>query len=224
MNHPQAPAGIRVLLVEDDEVMREELAHLIDQAPDLQLVGEAGDFDTAQRLLRQPHDVLVVDVGLPDGNGIDLLGLQRAQAPAARALVMTVFEDAQTTTQALQAGAAGYMTKTDPDLVLRIRQVAADQHPIDPAVTRHLLAAMGCSATEAPNPYNLTPREIDTLNGLAQGLSYNEIAEALKVSPHTVTDYIKGAYRKLEVNSRSAAVYKAMHVGLLQKPAARARN
>ena len=208
-----------VLIVEDDPLMLQELTLLIEPRTDLQLVATASSVVDGLAALAQPYDLLILDLGLPDGSGLSVLQAHSAQQTGAYCLVATVFEDRELTLQALEHGADGYVLKTDPNLLQRIDAVLSGDHPIDAQVAGHLLSAYRQSTRPASQPAStiqLTPREQQTLQGLAEGLSYQLIADRLLVSPNTVTDYIKSLYKKLSVQSRSAAVYAGLKQGLVK--------
>ncbi|MEM7098696.1 MAG: response regulator transcription factor [Pseudomonadota bacterium] len=209
----------RVLIVEDDQVFANELHHLLRKSEEFEVVGWAQDVASALDAIHTPHDLAIVDVGLPDGSGVDVVQSHREKAHSARCLVMTVFEDAPTTQAILKAGAEGYVLKTDPELLKHVRSVMEGKNPIDPNVTGHLLESVRKTHRKTSSNVDLSPREVQTLQALALGLSYNKIATTLGVSSHTVPDYIKSLYRKLAVNSRSEAVYQGVRKGLIDMQA-----
>lgn len=213
---------IRVLVVEDDAAIRDSLSALITAHPQLALAGAVGDVATALVALRRPHDVVLVDLRLPDGHGIELIR-EISRAGRARSLVISVFGDEQNVLSAIEAGADGYLLKDANDVADSILEVMRGGAPISPAIAAHLLrrfrapmrAATPVGAGARPA---LAPRELELLECLARGLSYREAAQELSLSPHTVADYVKGIYRKLAVNSRGEAVYEAVQSGLIQMP------
>ena len=205
----------RVILVEDDQLLAAELGLLLAAQDNFRVVAQAYNLSDGMAKLSIPHDLLVVDIGLPDGSGIELVRRQQTIAPTAKSMVMTVFDDRVTTRRALAAGADGYVVKTDPNLLRQLELVVAGLHPIDPSVAGYLVDDLRGKSAKKHSTVVLTPREQQTLEALSEGLSYSEIAQRLEVSPHTITDYIKGVYRKLGVNSRSEAVYAGVHQGLV---------
>lgn len=212
-----AASRARVLIVEDDSLALEELGASIDAADDLEVVATAQSVEQGLRRVSEPHDLLLLDLGLPDGNGLEVLDAQRRHQPDARCLVMTVFDTRDNTIAAVSRGAHGYVLKTAPDLLSHLRAVLEGEHPIDARVAGHVLAEVrgGCQPAADASQGALTPRELETLCGLAEGLSYRRIAERMHVSPNTVPDYIKSLYTKLAVNSRSEAVYIGLRRGLI---------
>ena len=188
MSDPSNFHRCRVLLVEDDALFAQELALLLSQTDDFVVVAHAPDLASAETYLRQPHELAIIDLGLPDGDGVDLVRAHRQVVPQAKCLVMTVFEDQHTVHATLQAGADGYLVKTARNFVEQLRQVMDGLHPIDARVAGHLLEGVRESRIQPP-AVDLSPRELQTLEALAHGLSYNDIATALNVSPKTVPDY-----------------------------------
>ncbi|HFD92647.1 MAG TPA: response regulator transcription factor [Gammaproteobacteria bacterium] len=210
-----------VLLVEDDEHTRERLAGIVSATKGLALCGTAGSLAEAREILRNSYpDVLLTDLGLPDGDGIELIRQVRETTPPAEAMVISVFGDEQRVIAALKAGAAGYILKdgTTEHIGSAIIQLLEGGSPISPAIARHLLKQLQ-PPEKAPIPDKvaslLSGREVDVLTAVAKGFTYNEIADMLNISFHTVSSHVKHIYRKLEVCSRSEAVYEAVNLGLI---------
>ncbi|MBX3635325.1 MAG: response regulator transcription factor [Rubrivivax sp.] len=213
----------RVLLLEDDPATRERLAGIVAASPGLELAAAFGELRPALTWLaaHEPPQVLLVDLQLPDGSGVDLIRAARRIAPQAESMVISVFGDEAHVVTAIEAGATGYLLKdaSADEIALAITRLLAGEAPISSAIARHLLrrfrgapaAAAANAATDSP----LTPREGEVLALIAKGLSYQRIAESLGMSPHTVTSHIKQIYRKLAVNSRGEAVFEALQMGLL---------
>jgi DNA-binding NarL/FixJ family response regulator len=213
-----------VLLVEDDEHTRAHLARAVRANAALDLIGVAGNCAEARELLalRTP-EVLLTDLGLPDGSGIELIRELRARDPDALAMVITVFGDEGSVLSAIEAGATGYLLKdgTSEQIGEAILQLVAGGSPISPSIARHLLRRFKPErqppspplAADAPH---LTARETEVLQLIAKGFSFGEIADLLAISPHTVTAHVRSIYRKLEVSSRGAAVFEAANLGLLK--------
>ncbi len=218
-----------VLIVEDEPEFRLRFKQIVESEPTLELVGVAANKREAQDLIDQTRfDVLLIDLGLPDGNGTDLIRQVSAKRPDVDIMVVTVFGDEQHVVSAIEAGATGYILKdsTAADVVSCIRLLRAGGSPVSPVVARSVLRAirnrMGGTSTTTrsggPMPENnpLSARETEILQLLAKGMSFNEIGEILGISPHTVTAHIKKIYRKLAVHSRGEAVYEATQMGLLR--------
>ena len=210
-----------VLLLEDDPATRERLAGIVRASPALSLAAAFGDLKSALAWLasHEPPHVLLVDLQLPDGSGIDLIRAARRIAPEAEAMVISVFGDEAHVVAAIEAGATGYLLKdaSGEEIGMAITRLLAGESPISSAIARHLLrrfrAVPSAPAPSAASP--LAPREGEVLALIAKGLSYQRIAETLTMSPNTVTSHIKQIYRKLAVNSRGEAVFEAQQLGLL---------
>ncbi len=205
----------RMIIVDDEPVVLAELARLCASDAKLDVVGTASTVAAARKMVEQPHDLLLLDLGLPDGTGYELLASQQAAQPQAKCLILTVFGDRTHVLRALEQGADGYILKHSGQILSSIASVLSGRNPLDPEITSHLMAPLREAAPEAEVGGILTRRERDTLAGLARGLSYRQIASELSISPHTLTDYVKALYRKLSVSSRSQAVYVAHRRGLV---------
>ncbi|MFN9805337.1 MAG: response regulator [Betaproteobacteria bacterium] len=219
-------APTTVIIVEDEPEFRRRFAQIVESEPSMRLAGVASTRREAQTLLeKEPFDVLLIDLGLPDGNGIDLIKQVSQTRPEADIMVVTVFGDEQHVVSSIEAGATGYILKdsTPADVISCIRLLRAGGSPVSPVVARSVLRAIrnrmaAEPATRAPQPESnpLSTRETEILQLLAKGMSFNEIGEILGISPHTVTAHIKKIYRKLAVHSRGEAVYEATQMGLLR--------
>jgi DNA-binding NarL/FixJ family response regulator len=214
-----------VLLVEDDAPTRQRLTGAIRANPKLELVAAAGSCAEARAwLARGAPDVLLTDLGLPDGNGIELIRELRQRHPGSLAMVITVFGDEGSVLSAIEAGASGYLLKdgTVEYVGRSLLELVAGGSPISPSIARHLLRrfqdppAGVTPAAPAPPEHLLTQRELEVLRYIAKGFSFAEIAGLLAISAHTVTTHVRNIYRKLEVGSRGAAVYEAVQMGLLK--------
>ncbi len=185
---------------------------MIDEDDRMRLVASAASCSEGLAALDLPHDVVVVDIGLPDGSGIDVIRESHERGNARR-LVSTVFGDEATVVNALEAGADGYILKDNEQITNAIVEVAHGHVPLTPSVAVHLVRRL--KPQVQANNQCLTPREAEILLRLARGLSYHQTAEELSISYHTVTDHIKAIYKKLAVNSRSSAVYQGLRSGLI---------
>ncbi|MFZ4285736.1 response regulator transcription factor [Variovorax sp. HJSM1_2] len=216
-----------VLVVEDDPAFRAAVTEALEGAEDLRLVGVADDLPEGLRLLAlTAPDVLLVDIGLPSGSGIELIRRAEESLPQCHSMVVTVFADDRVVTQCIEAGAVGYLLKDarGMDVVESIRQLCAGGSPISPAIARRLLKRFGAptadpQATDAPaadaQRALLSSQERHVLQLSAKGYSYEEIASLLKLSRHTVETYVKRIYRKLQVHTKTEAVYEARKMGLV---------
>jgi DNA-binding NarL/FixJ family response regulator len=215
------PSPIKVAIVEDDADTRLRIGQSVRADPDLQLIGEyrnAGEALTG--LARQPADVLLVDLGLPDMPGLDLIRVCAKQYPDCEILVFTAFGDEAHVLAALEAGAGGYLLKGNlsHDIGFDIRDIKAGGSPVSPLIARHLLARMGAGKA-APEKNEegavLSPRETEILNAISRGYTYAEAAKLLGISATTVHTHLKRVYRKLSVSSKTEAIFEANKMGLL---------
>jgi DNA-binding NarL/FixJ family response regulator len=212
---------IRVAIVEDDADTRARIAQSVRADRELQLVGEYGAAGEALTgLARQSPDVLLVDLGLPDMPGLDLIRVCAKQYPNCEILVFTAFGDEAHVLAALEAGAGGYLLKGNlsHDIGFDIRDIKAGGSPVSPLIARHLLARMGSGkVAPAKNEEDtlLSPRETEILNAISRGYTYAETAKLMGVSATTVHTHLKRVYRKLSVSSKTEAVFEANRMGLL---------
>lgn len=225
---------IRVMLVDDDEQIQQALRIAIETHPELKLLGQAYTLKEAmQAVPRLKPDVVLVDLGLPDGSGLELISHIHNYMPNCESMVLTVFGDESHVLSSIEAGATGYLTKDTrtADILDRLKQLRAGGSPISPVIARRLLnrfRATGPHSTELTAGDNLpaaknattefTPlsdREKQVLEMVAKGFMQAEIAEILGVSINTVSTFIKRIYKKLAVNSRTGAVHRANVLGLI---------
>lgn len=217
-------SGHRVLIVEDQPETRERLARIVAETAGLELEAALEGFEQCRSWLADaaPPAVMLVDLGLPDGDGLDLIRLSRELQPPPEVMVISVFGDEQHVLAAIEAGATGYLLKDGaPEAIGEsILRLVDGESPISSSIARHLLKRLQPAAASpaAGNVPTLTPREAEVLRLIAKGFSYGEIAHNLGMSPHTVTSHIKHIYRKLEVRSRGEAVFEALQMGLLRSP------
>lgn len=214
-----------ILIVEDEPEFVHVYCEAITREVDFRLVGAVPTLSEALALIAQTiPDVLVVDLGLPDGNGTELIRHAVRRRADCDALVVTVFGDDRHVIDAIEAGATGYLLKDSPpgELVRCIRELRAGGAPISPSIARRLLAriraperaaASGAAGTAASL---LTERETEILRLVAKGLSFGDVAATLGISEHTVVAHVKNIYRKLSVHSRGEAVFEATQLGLLK--------
>ncbi len=217
-----------VYLLEDDAVTRHNLEERLLAVPGLQVpvsVGTCTEMLIAVRSGRP--DVLLCDLQLPDGNGVDVIRVARDLHPALEVMVISVFGDEQRVVTALKAGATGYLLKDDPssEIGAAIAQLLQGGSPISPAIARYLIrvfrpagpAEANMPAPQTDSSIDLTTRELEVLQLAAKGFSYGEIARMLGISGATVSSYTKKIYGKLAVHSRSEAVYEASRLGLIDE-------
>ena len=207
-------------IVEDDDRVRGMLDGLLRQVGDHKVAFAVGSAEQAlERMEADAVDLVVVDLGLPAMGGIEFIHRVSVKWPAVQCLVLTVFADEQSLFDALRAGALGYLTKdTPPDgIVEAIEELRDGGSPMSPGIARRVVRAFTQPPPEAAIGADggLTPREREILTALAQGYTYQNVAACLSLSSHTVHSHIRNIYRKLQVNSRSEAVYEALRRRLL---------
>ena len=199
----------RVFLVDDHEIVRRGIAELVDAEPDLEVVGEAGDAKQAlARIAATRPEVAVLDVRLPDGNGIDLCREIQSRYPEISCLILTAYDDDEAVRSAVLAGAAGYVVKDirGQALVEDIRRVATGKRLLPAAAGRRVVASL---VAPAPADPGLSLRERQVLEFIADGLTNRQIADRLELAEKTVKNYVSGLLAKLGLESRTqAAVYR----------------
>lgn len=211
---------IRVYIVEDNALLREDFARAVLTSPLLCLAGSTGSAREALRYLETGPavDVLLVDLGLPDGDGTHIIRAQRRLLPQAKALVISMFDDDWRVLNALSAGAQGYLLKdaSDKALVNAILEVTGGAAPISPQVARHLLRMFDnkpAARTRPPDTEPLTAREAQVLSLVAQGHSGPDAARMLGLSLHTVGTHLRNCHAKLGARTRQQAVNLARRAG-----------
>jgi DNA-binding NarL/FixJ family response regulator len=217
---------IRVMIVEDDRETLARFGQSLARDPSLNVIATAwSGRDALARLGEVEPDVLLVDLGLPDMHGTEVIRQARRLHPECDIMVISLFGDEHNVLASIEAGATGYILKdcTDEDLVQRVRELRAGGAPMTPVIARMVLQRMRLAhppeisdAAGAGERGPLTSREIEVLGLLARGYVYAEIAERLGISLNTVASHIKNSYRKLAVHSGAAAVTRAAELGLLR--------
>ncbi len=209
-----------VLIVEDEPDTREYIAGAVGACAGLRVVGASGTVAEAIDMLRrEAPDVLLVDLGLPDGSGTQVIKAARQLSADTQILVVTVFGDEKSVISAIEAGARGYLLKDSqpPDIARSVQDLLAGGSPISPSIARHLLRRF--QEPESPGPDatapTLTSREHEVLKLVVKGFTYAEIGDALGISWNTVSTHVRRIYRKLEVRSRSEAVFEALQLGIV---------
>lgn len=210
------PAPIRIAIVEDEPAVRRYFMQIMGQAEGYDVVAMAPDLATGRGLIALQPDLFLMDIGLPDGNGYDLVPEIKAGC-SAKVLIISSFGDRETVVTALAAGADGYLLKdSSPTQILDGIAITLDGGaPVSPAAAVYLLdllrapASPPREAVTGASDDRLTQRETELLRAFAEGKSYKEAARVLGISPHTVGTHVKAIYRKLEVNSRSDAIRQA---------------
>ncbi|TNU74761.1 response regulator transcription factor [Miniimonas arenae] len=219
---------IRVLLVDDQALLRTGFRLVLEAVEDIEVVGEAADGEVAERMARALRpDVVLMDVRMPGRNGIDATAAITSALPEVRVLILTTFDLDEYAFAGLRAGASGFLLKdTQPDeLVAAIRSVASGDAVVSPRVTRRMLDLFGArlpdgategTATTDPALASLTPRELEVLELIGVGLSNTEIADRLVVSEATVKTHVGNVLAKTGSRDRVHAVVLAYSTGLVQ--------
>lgn len=208
------------LIVEDDARTQRRLVRILAGLADSADLAVAGSLACArEQIAAQAPALALVDIGLPDGSGIELIGWLHAHHPQTAAVVISAWGDEDTVLAALRAGAVGYLLKEreDAELEFALQSIHRGGAPIDPFVARRILALLPSAPVQAAHADDaLTVRETEILELVARGHSNREIAEQLSLSRFTIEGYTKAIYRKLAVRSRTAAVFEAKSRGLLR--------
>ena len=209
--------SIRILVADDHVVVRQGIRALLATEPDIEVVGEAenGREAVAETDRLQP-DVILMDLVMPEMDGIEAIRRITAQQPEARILVLTSFAADDKVFPAIKAGALGYLLKdSEPEeLVGAIHQVHRGESSLHPAVARKLLQELSHPPKQPPTPEPLTEREVEVLRLVAQGRSNQEIAEELVISEATARTHVSNILRKLHLASRTQAALYALREGL----------
>lgn len=206
-----------VVLVEDDPDVNLRLADMIDLHSSFKLCASASSMEEGRKaLLGYKPDILLTDIGLPDGSGIDIIQHIRVHRLDTEAMVISGFQDEKIVFEALKAGAKGYVLKHDEDQTTTdaMLTLMAGGAPISPAIARYLLNQFHSQETTSASLEILTERQARILKLVCQGFSSREIGEKLDISYYTVTTHIKNIYQKLQVNSRSEVLHEALKLGL----------
>jgi DNA-binding NarL/FixJ family response regulator len=214
--------SVRVLLADDQRVVREGLSMVLGLLPDVELVGTAADGEEAVALAgRLAPDVVLMDLRMPRLDGIAATERLGREQPGVRVVALTTYADDASVLAALRAGARGYLTKDAgaEDIAAAIAAVARGEAALDPAVQRHVVAAVAepePSTADPCLPDELTPREAEVLALIAAGLTNAEIAERLVVSPATVKSHVNHIFAKADLRDRAQAVAYAFRHGLAE--------
>lgn len=212
-----------IMIVEDETHTLNRLAGIVASQPDLRLIGTSTTFtEGLELLMKSMPDILLTDLGLPDGSGIDLIRIISHQHLKTLAMVITVFGDETHVIDAMKAGASGYLLKdSDPhDITYSIRQMIKGGAPMSPGIAGYLLKYFrddARSKEDEPVKTRLTETERTILQLVSKGYTSKEIAEVNHLSYYTVTTHIKNIYQKLSINNRAEAVMEAIKLGLVRQ-------
>jgi DNA-binding NarL/FixJ family response regulator len=214
---------IRILLVDDQRLMREGLRTLLELEPDLQVIGEAGEGQAAlDAYAAIEPDVVLMDIRMPGMDGVEATRRMRERWPGARVIILTTFDDDASVFEGLRAGALGYMLKdvSGHDLAEAVRTVAGGGALIEPSVARRVLAEFARLAPPARSPdaglaEPFSEREQEIVRLLAAGLSNREIGDRLCLAEGTVKNYVTTILQKLGARDRTQAALRAREMGLI---------
>lgn len=218
-------AVIRVALVDDDAEFQFSVASALRGTPDLHLESVCSTLAQGLNLLKaEPVDILIVDLGLPDGSGIHLVEEANVKWPHCNIMVSTTFADEANVMTCLEAGATGYLLKdsSQQNLISELRHLHAGGSPISPLIARRLLirfrrdhAHDNDQNSAEENDALLSGREQEVLELITKGFTANEIATLLSLSHHTILTFVRRIYAKLKVNSKAEAIYEARLKGII---------
>ncbi|MBE7419947.1 MAG: response regulator transcription factor [Ideonella sp.] len=209
-----------ILLLEDLPEIRSWLKALVTQVfPAAQIVECARVHDALAQVSAQKFDLALIDLGLPDGSGVDVVSALREAQPDAQSVIVTIHDDDDHLFPALQAGAYGYILKEQSRELIteQLQRISQGEPPLSPSIARKVIAYFAAQAKPQANalPHvQLTERESEVLLRVAKGFTLPEIGVQLGLSRHTIADYVKQIYRKLNVSSRAEAALEAQRLGL----------
>jgi len=209
-----------ILLLEDLPEIRSWLKALVTQVfPAAQIVECARVHDALAQVSAQKFDLALIDLGLPDGSGVDVVSALRESQPDAQSVIVTIHDDDDHLFPALQAGAYGYILKEQSRELIteQLQRISQGEPPLSPSIARKVIAYFAAQAKPQANalPHvQLTERESEVLLRVAKGFTLPEIGVQLGLSRHTIADYVKQIYRKLNVSSRAEAALEAQRLGL----------
>lgn len=207
---------LKFVIVEDNSQTLQYLHKVVSGCPEFGEIVCATTLSEAERVTEENYDVLLVDLHLEDETSFNLIR-READRGIGRILVVSIFADVENTVRAIEAGASGYVLKTEPEEMLRssILSILDGHCPVSPAIAGHLLSRFRAPQADLPealeDPNALSPREKQVLHSLALGKRYKEVASSLGISVNTVNSYTKSLYKKLNANSRAEAVNIAYH-------------
>ncbi|HEU5298313.1 MAG TPA: response regulator transcription factor [bacterium] len=209
--------AVRLLIVDDHRLIADALAALLRRDPDIEIAGIAGTAGEALTLAKRIRPSLILmDIGLPGMDGVEATWTLRRMMPDVRVLILTMFDQEPYVLEALRAGAVGYLLKTAPAQQLHdaVRAAAAGHRVIDPRIAPAAVQRAALPRLAKRGPYPLSRRETEVVQRVAGGRAVADIAAELHLSPHTVRNHLKSAYRKLGVHSQAEAAVHALRRGI----------
>ena len=215
----KSKTSIRVLLADDHNIVRAGVRQLLESADDLNVIAEAGDGEEAQALIQQHKpDVAVLDIQMPKASGIEVTRWVRSHLPEVGVLILTAYDDDPYVMAVLQAGANGYVLKTGQadELIQAVRDVYEGKSALDQTITRKLMSSI-FKGPEKNMVEPITDRELDVLQLAAKGYTNKAIGVQLNISDRTVQGHLAHIFAKLQANSRTEAVMRAVSLGLISQ-------
>lgn len=209
-------ANIRILIADDHTIFRKGVSALLKSLPNMDVVGEAADGQAVVQMAKELEpDVILMDIQMPHQNGIDATRMILESHPDIKIIILTMFEDEQSTFSAMRAGAKGYILKgaSQAEMIRSIEGVADGQMIFGAGIATQMIAFFGNRASSTPLP-ELTDREREVLGYIADGYRNSEIAEKLVISPKTLRNHISNIFGKLQVSDREEAIRRARDAGL----------
>jgi DNA-binding NarL/FixJ family response regulator len=216
---PPAKTAARVLIADDQTLFRAGLARLLDEDPRVEIVGQAVDgADAVKQALKLKPDVVLMDLKMPNMDGVEATRQIRAQLPDMKILILTTFDADNHVLQALEAGVSGYVLKDSQSdaIITSIQAVVSGERVMAGAVANRVLDMLTGAATPKEFYDGLTTREVEILKLLATGMANKQIAFRLKISEKTVRNHVSNMYQKLNIYDRSQAVLYAVRKGLVE--------
>lgn len=215
--------AIRVLLVDDHQLLTDSLARMLAAEPDIEVVGVAGSVAEAKQLARERMDVVLMDYRLPDGTGAEATRAIKARWPSARVVMLTAVQDDETVLESIQAGADGYLTKDRAveDVVATVRAARAGETLLPRSVIIGIAQRVSVARDHKPERAAiepLTPRELEVLRSLADGLATPDICERLFISRNTLRTHVQNIMMKLHVHSKLEAVTVGLRHRIIDPP------
>lgn len=211
--------SVKTIVVDDHAIVRRGIVQIVSEHPDIEIVGEAADYGELRALLRTAGDVdlLVMDVGLPGKNGIDIVKILRDEMPRLKVLIVSMYPEDQYAVRAFRAGAAGYLNKASaPEkLVEAINQVIAGRKYVTPEIAQALIENLHAPQDSEPHE-KLSDREFQTLKLIASGKRLSDIAEELALSPKTVSVYRARILEKMAMSNNAELTHYAIKNGLVE--------
>ncbi len=207
---------MRIAIVEDDKLLRQNLTLLLNGEPGIEVVSSSGSAEEALPALRKnPPQILLADIGLPGMSGIDMIRKAKEMMPHIEIMAHTVFDDKETVFSAIKSGAAGYILKgsTPRELIDALRTLAQGGSPMSPKIARKIIKEFQTDMVD--ERYVLSHREVEIVKEIESGMTYKEIGAKFGISPHTVHTHIKNIYEKLQAKSRQEALLMARKRGII---------